>query len=192
MSSIRSEQVVVSVPHYIEQTVFDVSNWKLPLRVRFPHVPIFNCRRRTNCEKFGANFLYYFRGWKCSISGKTFFKNHFRAQNSFKSSFLSLKCSIMIQQGEWTKFFCWDQIKHIWVSLWNFFLRFIELIVTDIIAPETKKFTQNVIFKIFLNFIWSKFWFFECSIFMRFFEAKLSLLYVSWEYGWTCVWKGIL
>ena len=52
MSSIRSEQVVVSVPHYIEQTVFDVSNWKLPLRVRFPHVPIFNCRRRTNCENF--------------------------------------------------------------------------------------------------------------------------------------------
>ena len=41
-----------SVPHYIEQTVFDVSNWKLPLRVRFPHVPIFNCRRRTNCENF--------------------------------------------------------------------------------------------------------------------------------------------
>ena len=27
---------VVSVPHYIEETFFDVSNWKLPLRVRLP------------------------------------------------------------------------------------------------------------------------------------------------------------
>ena len=52
MSPIRPEQVVASVPHYIEQTVFDVSNWKLPLRVRFPNVPIFNSRRRTNCENF--------------------------------------------------------------------------------------------------------------------------------------------
>ena len=32
---------VVSVPHYVEQTFFDVSNWKLPLRVRFPPRPHF-------------------------------------------------------------------------------------------------------------------------------------------------------
>ena len=50
----------------------------------------------------------------------------------------------------------------------------------------------NVIFKIFLNFIWSKNGFFEFNIFMRFFEAKLSMLYVSWGYGWKCVGKGIL
>ena len=46
---------VVSVSHYVEQSFFDGLNWKLPLRVRFPHVPIFKCRRRTNCEKFGAD-----------------------------------------------------------------------------------------------------------------------------------------
>ena len=56
---------------------------------------------------------------------------------------------------------------------------------------------KNKILKIwfsrfFLNFIWSKYGFFEYFIFMRFFEAKQSLLYVSWEYGWTCVWKGII
>ena len=33
---------VVSVPHYIEETFFDVSNWKLPLRVRLPTSPFSN------------------------------------------------------------------------------------------------------------------------------------------------------
>ena len=49
---------VVSVSHYVEQSFFDGLNWKLPLRVRFPHVPIFKCRRRTNCEKFGADRFF--------------------------------------------------------------------------------------------------------------------------------------
>ena len=37
-----------------EETFINVSNWKPPLHLRFSYLPIFKCRRRTHCEKFGA------------------------------------------------------------------------------------------------------------------------------------------
>ena len=180
-----------SVPHYIEQTVFDVSNWKLPLRVRFPHVPIFNCRRRTNCEKFGANFLYNFRGWKCSISGKTFLRTTLELKTASNRVFGLQNAPFWNNWGVWAKIFYWDQIEHIWDSLWYFFLGFIELTVADIIAPRPKSKSPKIWFLIFLNFIWSKFGFCESFIFMCFFEATFGLLYMSREYVWMCIWKGI-
>ena len=53
------------VSHCFKQTFINVSNWKLPLRLRFPHLPIFKCRRRrAHCEKPGAAaFLILL--WKC-------------------------------------------------------------------------------------------------------------------------------
>ena len=48
-------KLIVFVSHCFEQTFISVSNWKLPLRLRFPHLPIFKCRRRTNCENFDVN-----------------------------------------------------------------------------------------------------------------------------------------
>ena len=45
---------IVSVSVYVEQSYFEVLNWKLPLCMCFPYVPIFKLRRQTNCENFGA------------------------------------------------------------------------------------------------------------------------------------------
>ena len=58
-------KLIVFVSHCFEQTFINVSNWKLPLRLRFPHLPIFKCRRRrAHCEKPGAAaFLILL--WKC-------------------------------------------------------------------------------------------------------------------------------
>ena len=47
----------------------------------------------------------------------------------------------------------------------KFFLRFIELTVTDIIASNTKtKYSKSDFQDFFLNFIWSKYGFFEYFI----------------------------
>ena len=58
-------KLIVFVSHCFEQTFINVSNWKLPLRLRFPHLPIFKCRRRRAYgEKPGAAaFLILL--WKC-------------------------------------------------------------------------------------------------------------------------------
>ena len=42
----------VFVPYYAEQTFSTPQLWKLPFHVRFPHVPMFKCQRRSNCENF--------------------------------------------------------------------------------------------------------------------------------------------
>ena len=41
----------------------------------------------------------------------------------------------------------WNQIEHIWVSLWNFYLRFIGLVVIEI-SYQNKKITPSEVFEI--------------------------------------------
>ena len=84
---------VVSVSHYVEQSFFDGLNWKLPLRVRFPHVPIFKCRRRTNCENFDVDerHLWSFRAvfqLKCNFKKRAF--ESFSILKSWKNTFFGL------------------------------------------------------------------------------------------------------
>ena len=64
---------IVFVSHCFEQTFINVSNWKLPLHLRFSYLPIFKCRRRTHCEKFGAaTFWFWFENsWIRSNSQTT-------------------------------------------------------------------------------------------------------------------------
>ena len=51
-------KLIVFVSYCFEQTFINVSNWKLPLNLRFPHLSMFKCRRRAHCEKFGEAVFF--------------------------------------------------------------------------------------------------------------------------------------
>ena len=79
---------VVSVPHYIEETFFDVSNWKLPLRVRLPTSPFSNVDNELIAKSLAQTHFTCFEDENSRI--KRLFRR-ISSSNQLKIGFLVFK-----------------------------------------------------------------------------------------------------
>ena len=94
--------------------------------------------------------VWFFKAVKTARK-RVFYVIPVKPQNSSKSYRWTSKWSILKQGDVWLKKFYWDQIEHIWVSLWNFFLSSIGLAGIDI-PEENSKYFEKVVFGKFFQF----------------------------------------